>query len=282
MKTMLCVCIGLLFSAICVPADGQTKGNDLLFQTSTINALLMGLYDGETTFADLKQHGDFGLGTFDGLDGEMVGLDGHFFQVTVDGSVRTVSGSTETPFSTVTFFRPDRTALLEKADDYEHLRHTLDNLLPSENIFYAVRIEGPFRFIRARSVPVQQKPYPPLNEVVRHQKVFEFHDIEGTLVGFRSPDYMQGINVPGYHMHFISQDRKSGGHVLECRMEKVRVSLDDIHSLSLVLPHTGDFYQVNLGEQIKDVLHSVEKEVPLKTDHSPGHGCGCMQKCREN
>lgn len=282
MKTIFCLLIGILFSATCVPADAQTKGNDLLFQTSTINALLLGLYDGETTFADLKQHGDFGLGTFDALDGEMVGLDGIFFQVTGDGSVRAVSGLSKTPFSIVTFFRPDRTTLLEKADDYEHLSHTLDNLLPSENIFYAVRIEGSFSFIRARSVPAQQKPYPPLNEVVRHQKVFEFHDIEGTLVGFRSPDYMQGINVPGYHMHFISKDRKSGGHLLDCRIENVRVSLDDIHTFSLVLPHTGDFYQAKLGEQNKDVLHSVEKEVPSTTDHSPEHGCGCMQRCRGN
>jgi acetolactate decarboxylase len=282
MKTILCVFFGLLFSVMCIPADAQIKGNDLLFQTSTINALLTGLYDGETTFEDLKQHGDFGLGTFDGLDGEMVGLDGNFFQVTVDGSVHPVSGSAETPFSIVTFFRPDRTAIIEKADDYKHLTQALDNLLPSENIFYAVRIEGPFRFIRARSVPKQKTPYPPLSEVVRHQNIFEFHDIEGTLVGFRSPHYLQGINVPGYHLHFISQDRKSGGHVIECSMEGVRVALDDIHFLLLALPHTSDFYHMNLGKQSDDTLNSGEKEAPVKSIHSPGHECGCMQRCREN
>ena len=158
MKTILCLLIVILCSVTSGAADGQTKGNDLLFQTSPITALLMGVYDGETTFGYLKKRGDFGLGTFDGLDGEMVGLDGVFFQVTVDGKVHPVADSTETPFSLVTFFRPDRTALFGKADDYEHLKQILDNLIPSANIFYAVRIEGPFSFIRARSVPVQQKP----------------------------------------------------------------------------------------------------------------------------
>ena len=154
----------------------HVQKNDVVFQSSTINALLKGIYDGDVTFGELKRNGDFGLGTFNGLDGEMIGLAGTFYQIKADGVAYPVEDSVKTPFSVVSFFAPDDTLELDTADSYTQLKRHIDGLLPSQNIFYAIRIDGNFKYIKTRSVPGQQKPYPPLVEVVKEQSVFEFQN----------------------------------------------------------------------------------------------------------
>jgi acetolactate decarboxylase len=237
----------------------HVQKNDVVFQSSTINALLKGVYDGDVSFGELKRNGDFGIGTFNALDGEMIGLEGAFYQIKVDGVAYPVKNSMKTPFAVVTFFAPDKTVMLDTTDNYTQLKTYLDGLLPSRNIFYAIKAEGKFKYIKTRSVPGQNKPYPPLVQVVKKQSFFEFQDIEGTIVGFRSPDYVQGINVPGYHMHFITQDRKAGGHLLECRIQNVKVEIDNIHNFFMALPHGGEFYRADLAQDEKKDLETVEK-----------------------
>jgi acetolactate decarboxylase len=143
----------------------------MVFQSSTINALLKGIYDGDVTFGELKRNGDFGLGTINGLDGEMIGLAGTFYQIKADGVAYPVEDSVKTPFSVVSFFAPDDTLELDTADSYTQLKRHIDGLLPSQNIFYAIRIDGNFKYIKTRSVPGQQKPYPPLVEVVKEHSL---------------------------------------------------------------------------------------------------------------
>ncbi|RZN15150.1 MAG: acetolactate decarboxylase [Methanosarcinales archaeon] len=236
------------------------ENNDILFQTSTINALLNGVYDGDITFQELKQHGGFGLGTVDALDGELIGLDGKFYQVKADGIAYLVNDSMETPFAAVTFFEPDKSALLdEPINNHEQLNGYLDNLLPTKNIFYAIKIEGDFEYVKTRRVPKQNKPYPPLVEVVKNQSTFEFHDVEGTMVGFRCPDYVEGVNVPGYHLHFITKDKKAGGHLLECRMQNVTIEIDYTSDFYMVLPQSDEFYKVDLTEGKEKELVKVER-----------------------
>lgn len=252
----------LLFAFLAVVVCGCShlqKDRDVLFQTSTINALLEGIYDGETTYGELKQHGDFGLGTFNGLDGEMVGLDGKFYQVKADGIAYPVSDSAKTPFAVVTFFKTDKTVLLEKAEDYSQLKQYLDYSLPTKNIFYAIKIEGVFKYIKTRSVPGQTKPYPPLVEVTKNQPIFEFHDVKGTIVGFRCPVYVKGINVPGYHLHFITKNKKAGGHILECQMRNVNIEVDYTSKFFMVLPEHSEFYKVDLSKEKQTELEKVEK-----------------------
>ena len=240
----------------------HVQKNDVVFQSSTINALLKGIYDGDVSFGELKNNGDFGIGTFNALDGEMIGLEGSFYQIKDDGVAYLAEDSMKTPFAVVTFFAPDKTVMLDTTDNYKQLKTYLDSLLPSQNIFYAIRMEGKFKYIKTRSVPGQKKPYPPLVEVVKDQSIFEFQDIEGTIVGFRSPDYVRGINVPGYHMHFITRDRKAGGHLLECRIQDVKVEIDNINNLFIALPHGGEFYSVDLAQDKKTDLETVEKGTP--------------------
>jgi acetolactate decarboxylase len=261
MKIIYYLLVATFFAiAICVSGCLHSQENeDILFQTSTINALLEGVYDGEITYKELKQYGDFGIGTFNSLDGEMIGLEGKFYQVKADGIAYAVDDSMKTPFAVVTFFEVDKSISLDKAVDYEQLEHYLDNLLPTKNIFYAVKIEGRFNYIKTRSVPKQIKPYPRLVEVVKDQPTFEFYNVEGTIVGFRCPEYVEGINVPGYHLHFITEDKKAGGHLLECQMQNVRIEIDYTSELYMVLPQTGDFYKADLMKEKQTELEKVER-----------------------
>src|SRR5919199_2773287 len=185
-----------------------------LFQTSTIDALLDGNYEGDISFSELERQGDFGLGTFDALNGEMVALDGAFYQVRADGRAYEVDERLKTPFAVVTFFEPDLRLLLDGPMGYADLCTCLDRIVGDANVCHAVRVDGLFRYVKTRRVPRQRKPSPPLVEVVRHQPIFELRDIRGSLVGFRFPDYAQGLNVPGYHFHFVTEDRRAGGHLL--------------------------------------------------------------------
>jgi acetolactate decarboxylase len=219
---------------------------DTLFQASTISALLIGVFDGEMTFRELKEHGDFGLGTLNGLDGEMIALDGRFYQIRTDGIARLIDGAAKTPFAVVKQFRADRTVPLVGPADLAQLGQYLDRSIPTRNVFHAIRIDGRFRSMTTRSVPRQSLPYPPLVEATKRQQVFTFRDVQGTMVGFRTPEWMSAVNVPGYHFHFLTADRKSGGHVLACELERATAALDDVHDFRMALPHDDAFGHADL------------------------------------
>jgi len=222
---------------------------DVLFQVSTIGSLLKGLYDGNMSCGELKQHGDFGLGTFDHLDGEMIVVDGMVFQIRSDGKALPVPDGITTPFAVVTFFDRDSSMVLERPMDYVNLQHFLDSSIQTRNIPYALKIEGKFTYMKTRSVPKQNKPYLPLVEVIKVQPVFQFRDVPGVMVGFRSPDYLEGVNVPGYHFHFITDDRSAGGHVLECLIERVIITIDSTPNFFMALPEDDTFFQTDFGEK---------------------------------
>ena len=253
----------LLLLPFSLAGCSSSQGNDdTLFQISTINALLDGDYTGSMTFGELKRHGTFGLGTFDSLDGEMIGLEGSFYQIKTDGVAYPVPDSMTTPFAVVTVFNADNTLSSQDGMDYEGLKKYLDEAIPDKSIFYAVKIEGTFNYIKTRSVPKQQEPYPPLVEVVKEQTIFEFHDIEGTIVGFRSPDSVKGgVNVPGYHLHFITEDRKAGGHLLACQLQDGTIAIDYTSEFYMVLPqHESTLYTPDLGKDRREELKKVEQE----------------------
>ncbi|MFA6384371.1 MAG: acetolactate decarboxylase [Candidatus Omnitrophota bacterium] len=237
----------------------RIKNGDALYQVSTLNGLMRGDYDGKVTLREIAGNGDFGLGTFDRLDGEAIELYGIFYQVKSDGTVRRMGGNAKSPFAMATFFNADARYLIIEKPDFASLRGFIDSRLPTKNIPYAVKIEGKFNYIRVRSVPAQNKPYPLFAEVASHQTFFEFRDIEGTLIGFRMPDYMAGINVGGYHLHFLSQDKTKGGHVLECAVGEAQAEIDDIKRFVMVLRQSPYFNGLDL---------SVADEAALKAEKS--------------
>jgi acetolactate decarboxylase len=204
------------------------REKDTLFQVSTMSALLAGAFDGEKTFEELKKTGDFGIGVIHALDGKMIALDGEFYQIKVLGRSFPVSDQMKTPFAAVTFFEEDEFVIIEDGPlRFARLKKSLDNLIADKTSVYAVRIDGEFAFAKTRSVPSQKRPYRRLNTVLRTgQKVREFENVEGTMVGFWYPRYVGGINIPGYHFHFITKDRTAGGHLLDCRLTKGVARID--------------------------------------------------------
>ncbi len=217
------------------------------FQVSTLGALNVGVYQGVATLAKLKQHGDFGLGTLEGLDGEMIMLNSKAYQVRVNGSAYPVADKAKTPFSIVTFFHTARSLQLKGQLTYQDLQQQLDKQLPTPNLPYAVRLQGTFPALKVRSVPKQTLPYPPLKDVVsRQQRVFALQNVRGTLVGFRLPQYFRGINVAGYHFHFITDDRKAGGHLLDGIFFKPVVDVQPLQDWKIQFPDNIAFEQALL------------------------------------
>ncbi|MGB5101099.1 MAG: acetolactate decarboxylase [Methanothrix sp.] len=245
--------------ALALLPGGVCADDDVLFQVSTIDALLQGVFDGFYSFDDLKTHGDFGIGTFDSLDGEMIALDGDYYQVKADGVAYTVQGNTTTPFSTVTYFKADQTIEIQNASNFTELSRQLDEKLPSINMFYAIRIDGTFPYIKTRSIPEQEKPYPRLADASKNQSVFEFYNTTGTVVGVWAPEFAKGLNVAGYHLHFITADRKAGGHILDLQIDDALVDVDITPGFAMQLPTTGNFYKVDLTQDLQSELEKVEK-----------------------
>jgi acetolactate decarboxylase len=230
-----------------------------IFQNSTVNALLEGVYDGSMTYAELRRHGDFGLGTFNALDGEMIAFDGGFYQVKSDGIAYPVSDDQRTPFATVLFFEPMMRRTLIGPLDYEPLQALVDSLMEGPNLFYAVRVDGHFARVKARSVPRQEKPYPPLAKVARTQPVFHLEDVRGTLAGFRFPDFARGLNVPGFHLHFLTEDRRAGGHVLDLVLARGELAIDASARFHLELPTDAAFLHADLGRDQGNALDEAER-----------------------
>lgn len=223
-----------------------------VFQTSTMAALLAGVYDGDVTVAELLEHGDFGLGTFNALDGEMVILDGVCHHLRADGSAERARGTDLTPFAVVTRFRPQVTFAIEKTTTRAELGDLIRRHLSSPNLVHAVKVSGHFSQVHTRTVAAQQQPYPPLTEATKGQAETTFADISGTLAGFLTPDYEQGISVAGYHLHFLAGDQTRGGHSLDFTLERGTVAVDTENDLHLSLPRSGAFLGAALSADSVD------------------------------
>lgn len=215
-------------------------------QTSVIAALLDGVLDGDTTVGTLRERGDFGLGTFDALDGEMVLLDGTCFRLREDGSAEEATDAARTPFAVVTRFVAHRELEVTAPTTRAELTARIDATLGSTNYLYAVRVDGTFSRVRVRAVAAQQHPYPRLDEVTEHESIAEFADAEGTVVGFRTPAFERGVSVPGYHAHFLGADRTGGGHIQDYVLERGRVAVCIGTDLHLELPRTAAFAGADL------------------------------------
>lgn len=241
-------------------SGSPVANRETVTQISTIDAILDGVYDGVMDFRTLKKYGDFGIGTFEGLDGEMVGFDGNFYQIKADGIAYTVDDFMQTPFASVTYFEVDKEQSLPEGIEFNQLEGFMRGVLPTGNIFYAIKIEGVFSYMKTRSVPAQKKPYPPLVEVTKNQPVFEFNDAEGVIVGFLCPAYVAGVNVPGYHLHFLNSSKNAGGHILEFKVKQAVISVDYTSEFLMILPgEESDFYKLDLTRDKQSELQKAEK-----------------------
>jgi len=225
-------------------------------QVSTIDALKAGLYDGIISFDELLLNGNTGIGTFDKLDGEMVLLDGTVYRVSSDGKVVEVPVYEKTPFSTVVDFKADTSIAINKKVNVDEFKNSLDKLYPNQNLFYVIKAHGKFQYIKTRSVAGQSKPYPKLMEVIKNQSIFEMENISGTIVGFRCPPFVEGINVTGYHFHFISDDFSAGGHILDFKLLNANVEIDICSRFTMILPEKN--------EAFRDIDFSIENSMGIE------------------
>jgi acetolactate decarboxylase len=239
-------------------ADTLEIDHATLFQVSTSTALVEGVYGGVVTIGELKRHGDFGLGTFDGLDGEMLALDGHFYQVLGDGTVRDADDDARVPFAVVTEFRAEREFTIDRVASFDDLGAQLDRRRDTGNLFFAVRIDGHFAEIRTRAV-CKTASGVSLVAATAHQPEFALTDVSGTAVGFWTPLYARTINVAGWHIHFVSDDRTSGGHVLDCQGGNLQAQLQDLADVRIAMPETAAFLQADLSQDPSQELDLAER-----------------------
>lgn len=234
-------CVSLLFPG-CSDVEKPRTGRDVVTQVSSYDALALGLYDGVSSLESLSPHGDFGLGTLHGWNGEIILMDGKYHLVDGDGCGKKVTDlSATTPFLELTWFDEDERRKLPDMTTFEQFRQTPGTFLPNLNAIVAVRIEGRFSSVKARSMHTQTKPYKVMSELVKTQPVFDFADVEGTLVGFWSPPSMKGVSLAGWHLHFLTKDGGAGGHVLEFTSGDAVMKLDPSLEFRWQIPGTSDY-----------------------------------------
>ena len=220
-----------------------------LYIYSTLDALMAGTYDGDLTIGELASKGDFGIGTYNRLDGELIALNGVFYHAKADGTVAVSGKQDKTPLALVTRFRPTQTLRPDKPLHLAGIEQWLDARLWNLNVFYAIRIEGDFRDVSVRAIAAQDEPYKPLAEVAKNQSVHHFPAVRGILIGIRSPAFSKGISLPGYHWHFLTADRRHGGHALQLELQNGSAQVETLSTVHLELPGNEAFAH---ADQSKD------------------------------
>jgi acetolactate decarboxylase len=227
-----------------------------LFQVSTSGALVQGIYQRAVSTSVLLSYGDFGLGTFENLDGEMVVLDGAIYQVRSDGKVLNITDDVGTPFAVVTHFTADQDQIIESASSFEEITKICNQYRDSDNLFYAIRIDGHFEHIHTRAMKATLDGLP-LAKAAAIQPEFDFTDVDGTLVGIWAPQFSSALNIAGYHFHFLSEDRTKGGHLLECSGKNLKVRFDRLNDFHLSLPESEQFLRADLTKDTsKDLAYA--------------------------
>jgi acetolactate decarboxylase len=229
-----------------------------LFQTSTIEALLGGAFDGDASLSEVLQHGDLGLGTLNGLDGELIVVDGQAWKANADCNLIRAAGSARTPYAVVVPFSPGPPVDLRGPLAYADFGRAVGHRLEGTARPVAVRIDGDFEHVRVRSVPKQRRPYPQLAEALAQECISDLGDVSGTMVGFGFPDALGGIEMTGWHLHFATDARSRGGHVLDFALRRGVAELDDATELQVELPPAVAVHATAALDQ--DALRRLERD----------------------
>lgn len=259
---LLTLIILTLFSISVVSADNvMVMKDDSIHQVSIMQAFMHGEYDGVISVGDLKLNGDTGLGTFEGVDGEMIVLDGVVYKAKADGSIQAMPNNERVPFAVVTNFDEDASIPKISANNFSDLTSQLDKELDKlgKNNMYVVKIKGDFSNITVRSIEKQDKPYKEFNDVAKtDQKVFNYTNQSGTIVAVHFPKFMGDVNMAGWHMHFLSDDKTKGGHVLEFNKTNASVGIDIISEFNMLLSSSESFTKMDLSEDMTNKISQVE------------------------
>ena len=238
--------------------------NDLkMFQVSTLQALMLGYTKSVITVEELLKHGDTGLGTFEDVDGEMIVLDGHCYRAKSDGTINETDGKTGVPFCAVSYMNTQSEYELENVRSIDELKRFLDVTIDESfalNSMHIVRIDGMFNKVMARSEEGQKSRHVELKKILENnQQDFCFENINGTLVCIYFPDYMDGINAPGWHLHFVSDDKTRGGHVFDMELKCGKASFCRKSTIEIKFPATAEFDTYALKEASEKDTKAVEQ-----------------------
>jgi len=215
-----------LFSCVNEIESVDETIQDNIYQYSSKNGLLSNDYVGDLTVAKIKENGDFGLGTFNMVDGEMVISNGNVYQVKTDGTVNNMSNNIESPFVVTKFFSSDTTIALPNNIALDSVKIILQDLVDKYNVPLAIKMDAKFKTLISRSVNRVESDSVSLEEIVANQTIFDFNDVDGTVIGFWYPQYFDGVNFPGFHLHVLLDDLSGGGHLLDCTFENATVYID--------------------------------------------------------
>ncbi len=261
MKSILLLSFfSILFIAGCTNNPGNNVSNETaavkktgeFYHYSLWAALVNKIYDGTLTVKEAKNHGDIGLGTYNGADGELILLDGTFYHVPSSGEVLVADDSTHIPYLNATFFNKDLSYEINDRLSYDSVRKLLQQHFPSRNFFYAFKIHAEFDSLKLGSLYKQERPYQEgLDSLMPKRPKFDHTNIAGTMVGFYCPEFIGDINVAGFHLHFVSDDKKTGGHVMEFKGKNFKVDMGKLSTYHFVLPQTADFDTVNLEKKFQ-------------------------------
>lgn len=264
--TILAAALLLSFTACSSLQDSKAEKTDdnsreTIYQVALLQSLTQGYYDGIVKVSELKEHGDIGIGTFEGVNGEMIVLDGTVYQALGDGSVQEAADDETVPFSNVTFFDKDGSVELKDIKNVDALKGKLDSMVEKNgrNLFYFVKMTGTFEKMNVRSELKQEKPYKTLDKALEtDQREFNYENIKGTVVALYCPDYMGGLNTPGWHFHFISDDKTKGGHLLDLSFTKATAEYDTTPGFDMYLSDNNDFQKMELAKDVSSAIKKVE------------------------
>ncbi len=243
------IVLGLVFYG----CSSQKHQSGLLYHYSAWAAFVNKIYDGNLTAKELKTKGDIGLGSYNGLHGELIMLDNVLYEALGDGTVVIVPDNAKIAYANATFFKQDQPIQIPSAVNYDALRAQLNQQIGSKNYFYAFKIHGTFSKLKLGGVPEQKKPYKEgLDVLIPNRPVFEKENITGTMVGFYCPELIGQINVAGYHLHFVSDDHQSAGHVMEfSNATALNGGLNKIAKYQFDLPETSEFDTLNMSKSFQ-------------------------------
>lgn len=263
LTALLCmvICLASLCFGSC-QAESIRSDPETLYQVALLQSLAQGHYDGIITIGELKEHGDTGIGTFDGVNGEMIVLDGVVYQAIYDGSIVLPPDEEKIPFGNVTFFEADAALELPDIPDMTALQEQLNAFVSGHgaNLFYMVKIAAEFPAIKVRSEYKQEKPYRELDVALAADQVeWDLEHVFGTMIGLYCPSFMGGLNTAGWHFHFITEDLKRGGHVLEVSLKSTTALFDTTPGFALSLPDADEGFQnMDLSRNMDEAIHRAE------------------------
>lgn len=237
----------------------QNKFNKL-YNYGVIDAFIGGLYKGTLPIKELKLKGDFGLGAPDMLDGELTMIDGKAYQTKSTGESVVLDDEHKTPFSSITFFKADTIFYVNSTIEHKNLLNKIKLSLKNKNAMYAVKITGDFDYVKTRAFPpVKEEPFPQLATILDRQQFFEYKNTAGTLIGYDFPEYLNDINASGFHFHFLSIDKKQGGHILDFKGKNLKIEIAELKSLELEAPNDKAFQDFKFNSKENDALKKVEQ-----------------------